>query len=175
MQTPSGPLAHSAMISPVAQAPAGSGGKKKLIYDQDHRGPLSTDTVATLMLLQADNIDLLGICTVTGHMWAKQETAYALACSSSWVVPKCRCRWALKSLWSTPRPRRKYATRRLARGHSENEGYLGCFAKDSGGRDELEPLSPPYSRFGQITAQPEPAADFIISTIRANPNEVTVY
>ena len=30
------------------------------------------------MLLQADNIDLLGICTVTCDMWAKQETAYAL-------------------------------------------------------------------------------------------------
>src|ERR1700761_1003812 len=52
--------------------------KKKVIYDQDHRGPLSTDTAATLMLLQAGNIDLLGICTVTCDMWAKQETAYAL-------------------------------------------------------------------------------------------------
>jgi inosine-uridine nucleoside N-ribohydrolase len=75
---PSDFLAHSAMLSPPKQAPAGSPGKKKLIYDQDHRGPLSTDTVATLMLLQAGNIDLLGICTVTCDMWAKQETAYAL-------------------------------------------------------------------------------------------------
>jgi purine nucleosidase len=78
MPTSSGLLAHSAMFSPVTQTPSQTGGKKKLIYDQDHRGPLSTDTVATLMLLQADNIDLLGICTVTCDMWAKQETAYAL-------------------------------------------------------------------------------------------------
>src|SRR5712671_8006657 len=78
MPTSSSLLAHSAMFSPAPQAPSASGGKKKLIYDQDHRGPLSTDTAATLMLLQADNIDLLGICTVSCDMWAKQETAYAL-------------------------------------------------------------------------------------------------
>src|ERR1700683_5746654 len=73
-----GQLAHSAMVSPASQDISGAGARKKLIYDQDHRGPLSTDTVATLMLLQADNIDLLGICTVSCDMWAKQETAYAL-------------------------------------------------------------------------------------------------
>src|SRR5580704_4375120 len=79
MPTPPNLLAHSAMFSPPPQTSSLSGAKKKLIYDQDHRGPLSTDTVATLMLLQADNIDLLGICTVSCDMWAKQETAYALS------------------------------------------------------------------------------------------------
>ena len=70
MQTPSDLIAHSAMFSASPQTPSAAGGKKKLIYDQDHRGPISTDTVATLMLLQADNIDLLGICTVSCDMWA---------------------------------------------------------------------------------------------------------
>jgi inosine-uridine nucleoside N-ribohydrolase len=56
-----------------------------------------------------------------------------------------------------------------------DEGYLGSFAKDAPGRDEINPLPPPYNRFAQIKAQPEPAADFIIRTIRANPNEVTMY
>jgi inosine-uridine nucleoside N-ribohydrolase len=56
-----------------------------------------------------------------------------------------------------------------------NEGYLGCFAKDGGGPDDVTPLPPPYSRFAQIKAQPEHAADFIIRTIRANPNEITMY
>src|SRR5271168_3709819 len=78
MQKLFGGIAHSAMVSAVRQSPSTPNSKKKLIYDQDHRGPLSTDTVATLMLLQSDNIDLLGICTVSCDMWAKQETAYAL-------------------------------------------------------------------------------------------------
>jgi inosine-uridine nucleoside N-ribohydrolase len=55
------------------------------------------------------------------------------------------------------------------------EGYLGCFAKDGGSRDDIEPLPPPYSRFAQLKAQHESAADFIIRTIRAHPNEVTMY
>ena len=33
-------------------APQSPGGVRKLIYDQDHRGPLSTDTIATLLALQ---------------------------------------------------------------------------------------------------------------------------
>src|SRR5689334_6861858 len=63
----------------VAAVPAlSTQSRRKVIYDQDHRGPLSTDTVGTLMLLQADNVDILGITTVTGDQWVKQETAYVL-------------------------------------------------------------------------------------------------
>ena len=175
MRTVSGKLAHSAMFSPVTQASSGAGGKKKLIYDQDHRGPLSTDTVATLMLLQADNIDLLGICTVTCDMWAKQETAYALRLlelMGRTEVPVFM--GAQEPLLNTKAEAQMryqmFGSRTLG-----NEGYLGCFAKDGGSRDEVEPLPLPYGRFAQIKPQPEPAADFIIRTIRSNPNEVTMY
>ena len=48
---PSDPLAHRAKYAPAAvpssraqAASAPASGKKKVIYDQDHRGPLSTDT-----------------------------------------------------------------------------------------------------------------------------------
>jgi len=175
MQTPSGPLAHSAMVSPVTGAPTGSGGKKKLIYDQDHRGPLSTDTVATLMLLQADNIDLLGICTVTGDMWAKQETAYALRLLELMGRPEVPVYMGAQEPLVNTKAEAQMRYQMFGSRTLGNEGYLGCFAKDGGSPDEVEPLPPPYSRFAQIHAQPEPAADFIIRTIRANPSEVTVY
>src|ERR1700683_3086079 len=175
MQTLSGLLAHSATVSPVTQVRSGSGGKTKLIYDQDHRGPLSTDTVATLMLLQADNIDLLGICTVTGDMWAKQETAYALRLlelMGRTEVPVFM--GAQEPLLNTKAEAQMryemFGSRSLG-----NEGYLGCFAKDAPGRAQRPPPPPPYNLSAAIKAQPEPAADFIIRTIRANPNEVTMY
>ena len=175
METSFGPLAHSATFSPPEQAPPAPSAKKKLIYDQDHRGPLSTDTVATLMLLQADNIDLLGICTVTCDMWAMLETAYALRLlelMGRTEVPVFM--GAQEPLLNTKAEAQMryqmFGSRTLG-----NEGYLGCFAKDGGSRDDLEPLPPPYSRFAQLKAQPEPAADFIIRTIRAHPNEVTMY
>jgi inosine-uridine nucleoside N-ribohydrolase len=175
MQTPSSLLAHSAMISPVTPAPTGSGGRKKLIYDQDHRGPLSTDTVATLMLLQADNLDLLGICTVTGDMWAKQETAYALRLLELMGRPEVPVYMGAQEPLLNTKAEAQMRYQMFGSRTLGNEGYLGCFAKDGGSRDEVEPLPPPYSRFAQISAQPEPAADFMIRTIRAHPNEVTVY
>src|SRR5215472_11541300 len=175
MQASSGLLARSAMRSPVLQTRSEPETKKKLIYDQDHRGPLSTDTVATLLLLQSHNIDLLGICTVSCDMWAKQETAYALRLlelMGRTDVPVYM--GAQEPLLNTKAEAQlryqMFGSRTLG-----NEGYLGCFAKDAGSRDEVTPLPRPYNRFAVIKAQPEPAADFIIRTIRANPNDVTMY
>jgi len=175
MQIPPDLLAHSAMISPVAQSPPSPGGKKKLIYDQDHRGPLSTDTIATLMLLQADTIDLLGICTVTCDMWAKQETAYALGLLELMGRPEVPVFMGAQEPLLNTKAEAQMRYQMFGARTLGNEGYLGSFAKDAGSRDVVEPLPPPYSRFAKIQARTEPAADFIISTIRANPNEVTVY
>jgi purine nucleosidase len=170
-----GQLAHSAMVSPASQDISGAGGKKKLIYDQDHRGPLSTDTVATLMLLQADNIDLLGVCTVTCDMWAKQETAYALRLLELMGRPEVPVFMGAQEPLINTKAEAQMRYQMFGARSLGNEGYLGSFAKDAGNRDEVEPLPAPYSRFAQINAQPEPAADFIIRTIRANPHQVTMY
>jgi purine nucleosidase len=175
MQTQSNLLAHSSMFSALQQTSSGSSGKKKLIYDQDHRGPLSTDTVATLMLLQAGNIDLLGICTVTCDMWAKQETAYALRLLEIMGRPEVPVYMGAQEPLLNTKAEAQMRYQMFGSRTLGNEGYLGCFAKDGGNRDEVTPLPPPYGRFAQINAQPEPAADFIIRTIRTHPNEVTVY
>jgi purine nucleosidase len=175
MQTSSSLLAHSSMFSGAPQTSSPSTGKKKVIYDQDHRGPLSTDTVATLMLLQADNIDLLGICTVSCDMWAKQETAYALRLLELMGRTEVPVFMGAQEPLLNTKVEAQMRYQMFGARSLGNEGYLGCFAKDAAGRDDLAPLPLPYNRFAQIKAQPEPAADFIIRTIRANPNEVTMY
>src|SRR5579862_3207815 len=174
MQASSDMLVRSAMFSPLPQTSSTSMGKKKLIYDQDHRGPLSTDTVATLMLLQAENIDLLGICTVSCDMWAKQETAYALRLLEIMGRPEIPVYMGAQEPLLNTKAEAQMRYQMFGSRSLGDEGYVGCFAKDAPGRDELNPL-PPYNRFAQIKAQPEPAADFIIRTIRANPHEVTMY
>src|SRR4029077_15196729 len=154
MEAFSGLLAHSAMVSPVTQASSRAGGKKKLIYDQDHRGPLSTDTVATLMLLQADNIDLLGVCTVTCDMWAKQETAYALRLLEIMGRPEVPVYMGAQEPLVNTKAEVQTRYQMFGSRSRGNEGYLGCFAKDAAARDEVTPLPPPYNRFAQIKAQP---------------------
>jgi inosine-uridine nucleoside N-ribohydrolase len=163
------------MFSATPQTSSPSTGKKKVIYDQDHRGPLSTDAVATLMLLQADNIDLLGICTVSCDMWAKQETAYALRLLELMGRTEIPVFMGAQEPLLNTKAEAQMRYQMFGARSLGNEGYLGCFAKDAAGPDELAPLPLPYNRFAQIKAQPEPAADFIIRTIRANPNEVTMY
>jgi purine nucleosidase len=175
MPTASNSIASSAAVSSHAQSPSPGGSKKKLIYDQDHRGPLSTDTAATLMLLQADNIDLLGICTVTCDMWAKQETAYALRLLEIMGRPEVPVYMGAQEPLLNTKAEAQMRYQMFGSRTLGNEGYLGCFAKDGGDRDVVEPLPAPYDRFAGITAQPEHAADFMIRTIRAHPNEVTVY
>jgi purine nucleosidase len=176
-------LAHSLFYEAKAKLRAQStasslpatGGKKKVIYDQDHRGPLSTDTAATLMLLQADNIDLLGISTVTCDMWGKQETAYALRLLELMGRPEIPVYMGAQEPLLNTKAEAQMRYQMFGARSLGNEGYLGSFAKDAPNRDVVEALPPPYGKFATIKAQAEPAADFIIRTIRANPNEVTMY
>jgi len=168
-------LAHSSAFSPSSNAAPAATKRKKLIYDQDHRGPLSTDTAATLMLLQAGNIDLLGICTVTCDMWAQQETAYALRLLELMGRPEVPVFMGAEEPLLNTKAEAQMRYQMFGSRTLGNEGYLGCFAKNGGSRDEVEPLPAPYSRFAEIRAQAESAADFIIRTIRANPHEVTMY
>jgi inosine-uridine nucleoside N-ribohydrolase len=159
-------------IEPLA-VQTGSRRTRKVIYDQDHRGPLSTDTVGTLMLLQAENVEILGITTVTGDQWVKQETAYALRLlelMDRTDIPVFM--GAREPLLNTKAEAQKryemFGARKL-------EGFLGAFNKDHWGPDEVKPLPPPYNEFAKLKAQPEHAVDFIIRTVRANPGQVTIY
>ena len=46
----------------------------KVIVDQDARGPATTDMQSILIFLQSDKFDVLGITTVSGDQWVKDET-----------------------------------------------------------------------------------------------------
>jgi inosine-uridine nucleoside N-ribohydrolase len=52
--------------------------KIKLIVDHDARGPATTVMQSILIFLQSDKFDVLGITTVTGDQWVKEETQRTL-------------------------------------------------------------------------------------------------
>src|SRR6059058_3708095 len=54
------------------------GQKIKMIVDQDARGPATTDMQSILIFLQSDKFDVLGITTVSGDQWVKEETQRTL-------------------------------------------------------------------------------------------------
>ena len=52
--------------------------KIKVIVDQDARGPGTSDQQAILVFLQSDKFEVLGITTVSGDQWVKEETQHTL-------------------------------------------------------------------------------------------------
>src|SRR5438067_2502015 len=62
----------------VALITTASAQKIKVIVDQDARGPGTSDQQAILVFLQSDKFDVLGITTVSGDQWVKEETQHVL-------------------------------------------------------------------------------------------------
>src|SRR5215469_355328 len=59
-------------------AASGFSEKIKVIVDQDARGPGTSDQQAILVFLQSEKFDVLGITTVSGDQWVKEETQHVL-------------------------------------------------------------------------------------------------
>src|SRR3981081_1810083 len=60
-------------ISTIASAQ-----KIKVIVGQDARGPGTSDQQAILVFLQSEKFDVLGITTVSGDQWVREETQHVL-------------------------------------------------------------------------------------------------
>jgi purine nucleosidase len=162
-----GLIAASAMllggtVSGAAQAP------KKVIVDQDARGPASTDMQSILLFLQAPDVDVLGITLVTGDQWLKEETLRTLRAveiaqrTNVPVVPG-----ALHPLINS-----KELSEAWERQYGELS-FKGAWTP----RLYHPPDEVPKLEEGMPTTKPldEHAANFIIRMVRKFPNEVTIW
>jgi inosine-uridine nucleoside N-ribohydrolase len=62
----------------AAYLPASAQERIKVIVDQDARGPGTSDQQAILVFLQSEKFEVLGITTVSGDQWVKEETQHVL-------------------------------------------------------------------------------------------------
>jgi len=175
-QIPPEPGGMGAAASPLltpSLAPPQPGAKRKVIYDQDNSGPFGTDILGTLMMLQADNIDLLGITLVTGDAWMKQELAFTLRLLE--LLERTEIPVHPGAEFPMLNTKEEWQLRQQLYGGHRLDPWMGAFNRASGGPDEIKPLPPPYDRFANLKAQQEHAARFIIKTVRENPGQVTIY
>jgi purine nucleosidase len=159
--------------SGVVTAPVMPAGKKKVIYDQDNAGPFGTDILGTLMMLQADNVDLLGITLVTGDAWLKQEMAYTLRLLE--MMGRADVRVYAGAEFPMLNTKEEWQLRQQLYGGHRLDPWMGAFNHANGGPNEVHPLPTPYDRFAELKPREEHAARFMIETIRKNPGEVTIY
>ena len=52
--------------------------RRKVIIDQDARGPATTDQQSILMFIQSPDVEPLGITVVSGDMYRDEEVAHTL-------------------------------------------------------------------------------------------------
>jgi purine nucleosidase len=155
--------------------------KIKVIVDQDARGPATTDMQSILIFLQSDRFDVLGITTVSGDQWVKEETQRTLR--------------LLEVAGRTDVPVVQGAEFPLLNSKEESErwealygklAYKGCWSDFSkrpegsaaafrAGFHDPDVIPPLIEGNPHIKALDETAAHFIIRMVHKYPGEVVVW
>jgi inosine-uridine nucleoside N-ribohydrolase len=66
------------LLAVLATAHAAGGARRRVIIDQDAFGPAGSNLQAILMLLQASDVEVLGITIVSGDGWRDEEVDHTL-------------------------------------------------------------------------------------------------
>jgi len=147
---------------------AGALERRKVIVDQDCSGPGGSNMQALLTLIQAPQVEVLGITVVSGNQWRDEEVAHTLR--------------LLEILGRTDIPVVPGAVFPLVRRREETQLWLQRFGKIAfaGAWDQRwwhEPFVVPPLPEGKPTTKPadEDAAHFLIRKVHQFPNQVTIY
>jgi purine nucleosidase len=142
----------------------------KVIFDEDTSGVIGVNSDPLTMLLQAANVQVMGVTVVTGDGWLKQETADALKI----LEMEGRSDIPVYMGAEFPLVQSRNTLLRLTQlyGGSRTDPYLGAYSEFGPGPDVVE--APPGG-FAKTAAHPGTAAEFIINTIRANPHQISLY
>jgi inosine-uridine nucleoside N-ribohydrolase len=158
--------------------------KRLVLIDQDGSGPGGSDQMAMLALLQAPDVQVLGITIVTGDAWRDEETLHTLRMlelTGHADVPVAR--GAVFPLVRTQQETRlesaldgkvtwQGAWGRGTTNMTETGTGTAPAHLESHGPYEIPPLPE-----GMPTTKPidEDAAHFLIRQVHAHPHEVTIY
>lgn len=168
-------------------ATAGNAQKRLVLIDQDGSGPGGSNQMAMLTLLQAPQVQVLGITMVTGNAWRDEETIHTLRMlelTGHAGIPVARGA-------VFPLVRNQEETR-LAAALNGKVTWLGAWGQGPTTLDEhpgsVTPVTPenlhahgPYEIPPLLEGQPalkpidEDAAHFLIRQVRTHPHQVTLY
>src|SRR5664279_2055292 len=158
--------------------------KRLVLIDQDGSGPGGSDQMSMMALLEAPNVQVLGITIVTGDAWRDEETLHTLRMlelTGHTDVPVAR--GAVFPLIRTQEETH------LTESLNGKQTYLGAWRQapalssadaTQGSAERPKPHGPyeiPPMPEGQptIKAIDEDAAHFLVRQVRAHPHEVTIY
>ena len=162
-------LSGAACALALLLAPARAHAQERVIVDAD-MGVLGDDAVALFMLVNSPNVDVLGVTIVPGNSWAEHCTASALRQLELIGRTDIPVFMGVREPLMGSRQAWLEAEERLW-GRSEFLGAYGRPRATSYLALDREPV------VGYPTTKPadENAVDFIVRTIKAYPNQVTLF
>jgi inosine-uridine nucleoside N-ribohydrolase len=153
---------------------AGAADKRLVVVDQDGSGPGGSNQMSILALLQAADVQVLGITIVTGNAWRDEEVQHTLR--------------MLELVRRTDVPVVPGAVFPLVRTRAETMLWLKQFGKVAwlgawgekaleGGAPVHDPDFVPPLREGAPQTKPlsEDAAHFLVRMVQEHPHQVTVF
>jgi inosine-uridine nucleoside N-ribohydrolase len=152
--------------------------KRLVLIDQDGSGPGGSNQMSMMVLLQAPNVDVLGITMVTGNAWRDEEAQHTLRMLE--LIGREDVPVALGAVFPLVRTQQETELNAALVGHVEWLGAWGqkFSARAPAGQTALPgPWEVPPLEEGapHITAIAEDAPHFMIRQVHAHPHEVTVY
>jgi purine nucleosidase len=149
--------------------------KRKIIIDQDARGPATTDQQSMLALLNAPQVEVLGITVVSGDMWRDEEVAHTLRMLE--LTHHTDIKVYPGAIFPLINSKEEIARWEKLYGVVRYQGAWKQYGQGGSARIPHGPYEIPALPEGMptIKAQEEDAAHFIIRTVHQYPHEVTIY
>jgi purine nucleosidase len=161
--------------------------KRLVLIDQDGSGPGGSNQMAMLSLLQAPQVEVLGITMVTGNAWRDEETLHTLRMLE--LTGHANIPVARGAVFPLVRSQEET---RLASALVGKVTWLGAWGEGPTKLEEhggsVTPVTPPNLKaHGPYDVPPMPegephlkpidedAAHFLIRQVRAHPHQVTIY
>jgi inosine-uridine nucleoside N-ribohydrolase len=160
----------------LASWPVAAQSKRRVIIDQDARGPATTDQQSMMVLLNSPQVETLGITIVSGDQWRDEEVAHTLR--------------MLELIGRTDVPVYPGAVFPLINRLETIErweslygkvAYKGAWNRATTGDGTRGTFHGPYEVPNIVEGNPttkaadEDAAHFIIRMVHKHPHEVTIY
>ena len=170
----------------LASVFAKSDTRRKVILDQDARGPATTDQQSMLLVLQSPEIETLGITIVSGDQWRDEEVAHTLRMLEltghtgvkvypGAVFPLINSREEIKrweKLYGVVGYQGAWNEHKVA--PAAGSTYTGAW--NSGAyRGPFEVPNPLPEGNPSLKPETEDAAHFMIRMVHQYPHEVTIY
>ena len=164
-----------------------AGQKRLVLIDQDGSGPGGSNQMAMLALLQAPNVEVLGITMVTGNAWRDEETAHTLRMLE--LTGHANIPVAKGAVFPLVRTEKETKLEEALYGKvawlgAWGEGQTTLVETANGVKPVVEgqfkehgPYAIPPMAEGMPKTQAieEDAAHFLIRQVRAHPHAVTIY